>query len=84
MSAVALSDAQLIDLVKQLPPERKRNVLVALAAGAQARRQERLDSAEGRMRAVCSQRGLVWDALSETERENLVDDLIHEDRPCAK
>ena len=84
MSAVAISDAQLIDLVRQLPPERKRNVLVALAADAQGRRQERLDSAEERMRALCTKRGLDWDALTETERENLVDDLIHEDRPCAK
>lgn len=84
MSATAISDAQLIDLVKQLPPERKRNVLLALASDAQARRDERMQMAEDRMRTLCTRRGLNWDALSEIEREALVDDLMHEDRPCAK
>lgn len=82
MSESELSDSQLIDLVKQLPPERKRNVLLALASDAQARRDERLQMAEDRMRALCAHRGLNWDSLAEAEREDLVDDLIHEDRPC--
>jgi hypothetical protein len=34
------------------------------------------------MRALCAARGRDWDALSEAERENFVDDLMHEDRPC--
>lgn len=83
MSADAISDVQLIDLVKQLPPERKRNVLLALASDAQARRAERLQVAESRMRALCALRGQNWDALSEAERELFVDELMHEDRPCA-
>lgn len=82
MSAESISDAQLIDLVKQLPPARKRSVLLALAGDAQERRSERLHMAEERMRALCAARGRDWDALSEAERENFVDDLMHEDRPC--
>ncbi|MCI0680559.1 MAG: hypothetical protein L0Y71_00525 [Gemmataceae bacterium] len=84
MSAAFISDAQLIDLVKQLPPERKRNVLLALASEPQLRRDERLQMAENKMRALCAGRGLNWDALSEAEREAFIDDLLHEDRPCAK
>lgn len=82
MSEITMSDAQIIELVKQLPPERKRTVLFALASDAQARRNERMHMAENRMRALCAHRGLNWDSLAEAEREDLVDDLIHEDRPC--
>ena len=41
--------------------------------------------AEGdqQMRRLCSERGLEWDRLTDEERINLVDDLIHEDRPDA-
>ena len=62
MSATAMSDAQLIDLVKQLPLERKRNVLLALASAAQARRDERMQMAEDRLRSLCARQGLNWDA----------------------
>ncbi len=84
MSAIAVSDAQLVELLQQLPPERKRNVLLALASDTQARRDEKMQISEDRMRSLCALRGLNWDSLSETEREALFDELIHEDRPCAK
>jgi hypothetical protein len=84
MPTIEMSDGQLIDFVKQLPPERKRNVLLALASETQSRRNERMLLAENRMRTLCASRGLNWDALSEAERESLVDDLMHEDRPCAQ
>jgi hypothetical protein len=32
----------------------------------------------------CAERGLDWDKMSDDRREALVDDLIHEDRPCAQ
>ena len=34
------------------------------------------------LRQLCTDRGLDWDAMTEAERENFVDDLIHEDREC--
>lgn len=34
MPILELSDAQVVELVKQLPPERQRAALLALAAGA--------------------------------------------------
>jgi hypothetical protein len=47
-------------------------------------RVKRMDSAETRFRQLCASRGLDWDTMTETERENFVDDLIHEDRECAR
>lgn len=82
MPTVTLTDDQVIDLVRQLPMERKRTALLLLAEGGRARREARLDYAETQMRRLCAERGLDWDALGEEEREAFIDDLIHEDRQC--
>ncbi len=82
MPILELSDAQVVELVKQMPPERRRTVLIALVAGAMARREERARYAEDRLRQASAQRGLTWDDLSEEQREGFIDDLIHEDRQC--
>jgi hypothetical protein len=82
MPILELSDAQVVELVKQLPPERQRAALMVLAAGAEHRREERMRYAEGQLRRLAAERGLEWDKLTEDEREHLIDDLFHEDRPC--
>ena len=46
MPVLELSDAQVVELVKQLPPERQREALLALTAGATQRREERMQVAE--------------------------------------
>ncbi len=83
MPTLELTDEQVVALVKQLSPERKRAVLLTLAEDARARREERLDYAEAQLRQLCAERGLDWDAMSEEEREAFVDDLVHEDRQCS-
>jgi hypothetical protein len=82
MPILELTDDQVLELVKQLPPDRQRAALVALASGAAKRREERTMYAESQLRHISSDRGLDWDKLSEDERAALVDDLIHEDRSC--
>src|SRR5262245_38315500 len=54
-----LTDAQVVELVKQLPPERQRAALLALAAGAEQRRQDRMQL----MRDVSNRRFRLADAL---------------------
>ena len=80
MPILELTDAQVVDLLKQLPPERQREALVALAAGSARRRENRMQYAEDQLRRLSVARGLIWDEMSEDEREALVDDLMHEDR----
>jgi TRAP-type C4-dicarboxylate transport system substrate-binding protein len=82
MPTLELTDEQVVDLVKQLPPERQRAALFALAGAAAQRREQRMEYAEEQLRRVCKDRGLDWDQMSEAEREAFVDDLMHEDRPC--
>jgi hypothetical protein len=84
MPILELTDEQVVDLVRQLPPDRRRAALLALAAGAGERRAERMEHAEAQLRAVCAERGLDWEKMSEDEREAFIDDLIHEDRPCGR
>ena len=79
MSAADLTDEQVISLVKQLPPRRKRAALLALAGEAQARREARLQFGEQQLRRACTARGLDWDQLSEDERETFVNRLLHEE-----
>jgi hypothetical protein len=78
MTVLELNDEQVISIVRQLPAERKRTALLALAEGAQGRREERMHLAEGKLRQVCAERGLDWDRLSEDEREKFVDGLLHD------
>ena len=84
MPMLELTDQQVVELVKQLPPERKREALLALATDASARREERMQYAEAQIRRVCAERGRDWDKMSEDEREAFIDDLVHEDRACGR
>lgn len=82
MPMLELTDEQVVELIKQLPPERKRVALFALAEDAKVQREERLNYAEAQLRRLCAERGLDWDAMSEDERLAFIDDLVHEDRQC--
>lgn len=79
---VEVTTNQVLQLVKQMPPEDKRTVLYALAMGAQASREARLDYAENQLRRLCLERGKNWETMTEAQRELFIDDLIHEDRAC--
>lgn len=80
MPTVSLTNEQVTDLVRQLPPAQKRAVLTALAQDAQSRRAERMAFAEARIREQAAARGYDWDAMDEDAREIFIDDLLHEDR----
>lgn len=41
-----------------------------------------MTDAEAQLRQLCAARGLNWDTMTEAERENFVDDLVHGDREC--
>src|SRR5437763_11053015 len=78
MSLLELTDDQVISLVRQLPSRSKRAALLALAEEAKVRRDERMRFAEQQLRRASAERGLDWDRLSEDEREQFVNRLLHE------
>ena len=77
MITLEIPESQLVEWVMQLSPVAKQSVLKALIP--------RLDDLEAlvdyggrRMRALCAERGLDWDILTEGERQQLIDELLHE------
>ena len=79
---VELTTDQVVGFVQQMPAEERRTLLLAIAEQAAANREARIDYAEAQLRQLCTDRELDWDAMTEAERENFVDDLIHEARKC--
>ena len=79
---VELTTDQVVGFVQQMPAEERRALLLAIAEQAAANREARIEHAETQFRQLCTDRGLDWNRMTETERENFVDDLIHEDREC--
>jgi hypothetical protein len=83
MAVLELTKGQVLDLVRQMPAEQKREILHLLAGDGAAGRAKRQEFAEEQLRRLCAERGRDWDALAPAEREAFIDDLIHEDRGCA-
>ena len=79
-ATIKLTTEQVIDFIQQMPPKEKRAVLIALAEKASVGQEERMKYAESQVRQLCASRGLNWDTMTEEERENFIDALVHEDR----
>jgi hypothetical protein len=80
MPTLNLTDDQVTDLVRQLPPAQQRRVLQTLLTEQWATWANLSRAGEERIRAVAAQRGRDWTLMSEDEREAFVGDLLHEDR----
>ena len=74
-----LQEKQMIGLACQLTPNGKQALLRALIPDLEDL-ETLVDYGNRRIRAIRAQRGLDWDALSDDERMQLIDDLRHEDR----
>ena len=83
-ATIQLTTEQVIDFIQQMPPKEKRAVLIALAEKASVSQEERMKYAESQVRQLCASRGLNWDTMTEEEREDFIDDLVHEDRECSQ
>jgi len=79
MGAVTLEipESQVIDWVKRVSPEAKQAILRTLIP-----QMEEFDAlvtyGNQRIHALCAERGFDWDVLNEEERQQLIDDLLHE------
>ena len=73
-----LSDTQVLDLVRRLPATTRAAVVRALVPDLDAL-DGLVDYGSARMRDLCAERGIDWDRLTEEERQQLIDDLLHEE-----
>lgn len=78
MATLSLTDDQVVQLVKQLPPQSKQRVLVDLTTERDHWWQTAAREGESDLRQIASARGMDWDSMTEAQREALVDDLLHE------
>ena len=77
MPMLCLTDEQVMHLVQQLTAESKKRVLRSLMAERETWMFS--DGPDNRqMRLFAGARGLNWDGLSETARDQVIDDLLHE------
>jgi hypothetical protein len=70
-------EAQIVRWVRQLSPAAKHNVLKILVPRLDEV-ESLVDYGEQQIRELSARRGLNWDRLPESERERLVDTLLHE------
>ena len=79
MSTITLEipESQIVAWVQQLSPVAKRAVLQALIP-EMGQFEALVDYGSQRIRDLCAERGMDWDTLSETERHQLIDTLLHQ------
>ena len=80
MAAPQLTNEQVVQLVRHLPPQGKQAVLMALAEEREKQRDALLEYGEERICYICAQRGIDWTSLTDEERGRFIDDLLHEDK----
>lgn len=74
---LTVPESQIIEWVRHLSPQTKQAVLRALIPELDEL-EALMDYGSQRMRQLCAERGLDWDSLSEDERQQLIDELLHE------
>lgn len=77
MPTIEVNDEQILRCLDQLSPEVKKAVLQKLLTGLE--RLDRLvDQNREQLEALCRSRGVDFGRLTEEEREQLVDEILHE------
>jgi len=71
-----IEESRVVELVLQLSPQGKRAILMALVPDLNEF-EALVDYGDERIHVLAAERGLDWGSLSESERESLIDDLLH-------
>ena len=78
MVTLTLDDKQVLDLVRQLPDERRDWLFQQLLQDEWPAWTELAGYGRNRVRAVAATRGVNWDSLGDKEQEDLIDTLMHD------
>ncbi len=78
MPNLTLSNEQVIDLFKQLPEDQKQEVYKILILSQSDRWESLSNYAIDKARIVAKERGYDWDTMTEDEREEFIDNIVHE------
>lgn len=78
MAILPISNEQILELVLQLPEQQRAWLFTQLAARQWPAWVELSQHGEQQTRLLAAERGLDWDRMSEEERGQLVDTILHE------
>ncbi|MCA2708249.1 MAG: hypothetical protein IM473_03300 [Microcystis sp. M015S2] len=78
MPNLTLSNEQVIDLFKQLPEDQKQEVYKILILSQWDRWESLSNYAIDKARILAKERGYDWDTMTEEEKEEFVDNIVHE------
>ena len=71
-----IEESQIIKLAAQLSPQGKQAILLALVPHL-TEFEALVHDGNEHIQALVTELGLDWNSMSETERENVIDDLLH-------
>ena len=78
MAVITLTTDQVLTVVEQLTPEEQIRVLRSLLLKRWPKWVELVEYAQPKARTAAALRDKNWDALSDDERDQFVDDVLHE------
>ena len=74
---LTVPESQVLEWIRQLSPQAKQDALRILLPDLD-RLDALVDYGSQRMRQLCAERGIDWDNLTDEERQQVVDDLLHQ------
>ena len=77
MAAITVLEYQILQSLDQLSPQARRQAIKRLLPSA-AYLERAIERNHPRMEALAKQRGLDWNALTEDQKAQLVDQMLHE------
>ena len=82
MPALDANYNQVVELIRQMPEQHRRGILLELAFESQAGRAQRENKAQNAALRLSAERGLNWDSMDEEARIAFLDSIVHEQRQC--
>ncbi|WP_017299978.1 hypothetical protein [Nodosilinea nodulosa] len=79
MATLTISNEQVIELLKQLPPQQQAELFKYLILQQWSTWDSLSSYGAERVRRVAQERGLNWGAMTEAEREAFINDIVNED-----
>ena len=78
MPSITLSNEQVVELVKQLPQEQKTEIFRFLLISQWQEWQDLSSYGTDKVKLAARERGYDWEKMSEVEREEFIDEVLHE------
>jgi hypothetical protein len=83
MPTLNLNAEQVLSLIDQLSSDQQIQILQKLFQKQQTNWESFAEKGQIAIRAIAQEKNQDWETMTEEEKEDFINDLIHEDRLCA-